>query len=270
MEWGVLFRDDKEGQPRFASEQWVERLVAVNRTSPMRLAGHLCAKAVRDLLAGDDGFVRKLKTWGFQRVQLNATAANNFDPSTVTPDTAAILYRIAESLPDMEFIVQRNEETRGIWEHLLNMQPLPNISYLFDESKGMGTVAGSYPAPPPEGVRFGYTGGLGPANLSNQLKKMAEAAGGRELWCDMESSMRSKYADGTEFFDVYKAMACIDQVCFSGARHSSLPCCVLRELQPGRVKQTIAIAASLLACSSASPADMERPNLPLPAHGIRR
>ena len=42
----------------------------------------------------------------------------------------------------MEFIVQRNSETKCIWEELLKMEALPNISYLFDESKGMGTVAG--------------------------------------------------------------------------------------------------------------------------------
>ena len=49
----------------------------------------------------------------------------------------------AHFFSQMEFIVQRNEETRGIWEHLLQKDPLPNISYLFDESKGMGTAAGS-------------------------------------------------------------------------------------------------------------------------------
>jgi hypothetical protein len=57
VEWGVLFRDDKEGQPRweprslviflykngliselrFASAKWVEELVAVNKTSPMQV-----------------------------------------------------------------------------------------------------------------------------------------------------------------------------------------------------------------------------------------
>lgn len=101
VEWGVLFRDDKEGQPRFASSAWVDDLVEVNRTTPMQvrtarspwrvraacylragcvqlrlrtgagnllcmpvsvmcmtcaatfqLAGHLCSKAVQDLLAG--------------------------------------------------------------------------------------------------------------------------------------------------------------------------------------------------------------------------
>ena len=101
------------------------------------------------------------------------------------------------------------------------MDALPNISYLFDESKGMGTVAPAYPPPPPAGVRFGYTGGLGPGNLLSQLHKMEAAAGGREVWCDMESSLRSKYQDGKDFFDVYKAMACIRAVLEAGFKSES-------------------------------------------------
>ena len=33
----MLFRDDKEGQPRFASAAWVDDLVEVNRTTPMQV-----------------------------------------------------------------------------------------------------------------------------------------------------------------------------------------------------------------------------------------
>jgi hypothetical protein len=45
VEWGVLFRDDKEGQPRFASAKWVDDLVAVNRTSPMQVCACACMRA---------------------------------------------------------------------------------------------------------------------------------------------------------------------------------------------------------------------------------
>ena len=45
VEWGVLFRDDKEGQPRFASAKWVDDLVAVNRTSPMQVYTHAIVRA---------------------------------------------------------------------------------------------------------------------------------------------------------------------------------------------------------------------------------
>ena len=60
VEWGVLFRGDKVGQPRYASFPWLERLGEVNSDREMRLAGHLCAVHVNDILKGDSSFVRKM------------------------------------------------------------------------------------------------------------------------------------------------------------------------------------------------------------------
>ena len=60
VEWGILFRPDKAGSPRFASDEWLTRLGQVNSAGRMRLAGHLCATHVDDLLRGDTSFVRKL------------------------------------------------------------------------------------------------------------------------------------------------------------------------------------------------------------------
>lgn len=42
-------------------------------------------------MSKDESFVRELKAKGFDRVQLNATSANNFDPATVTAHTAVIM-----------------------------------------------------------------------------------------------------------------------------------------------------------------------------------
>lgn len=60
VEWGVLFRDEKIGQPRYASFEWLRRLGEVNNSRAMRLAGHLCADHVGRLLQGDVSFVRKM------------------------------------------------------------------------------------------------------------------------------------------------------------------------------------------------------------------
>ena len=51
--------------------------------------------------AGDETLVRELKAKGFDRVQLNATAANNFDSTSVTPETAARLHAIAKAFPEV-------------------------------------------------------------------------------------------------------------------------------------------------------------------------
>jgi len=75
----------------------------------------------------------------------------------------------------------------------------PNASFLFDESKGRGVVASSWPPPPPN-AKFGYAGGLGPATLGAQLPLMRAAVSssssehGRQsasFWVDMESSLRT-------------------------------------------------------------------------------
>ena len=60
VEWGVLFRPEKSGSPRFASDEWLKRLGQVNSAGRMRLAGHLCATHVDELLRGGTSFVRKL------------------------------------------------------------------------------------------------------------------------------------------------------------------------------------------------------------------
>ena len=71
VEWGVLFRPDLEGTPRYASKWWVESLVEVNKRSgeTMRLAAHLCQKRCQEVLEGDATFVKELSTMGFARVR---------------------------------------------------------------------------------------------------------------------------------------------------------------------------------------------------------
>ena len=56
----MLFRDEKRGSPRYASEKWLTELGRVNAERQMRLAGHLCATHVDELLRGDTSFVSKL------------------------------------------------------------------------------------------------------------------------------------------------------------------------------------------------------------------
>eukprot|EP00985_Skeletonema_marinoi_P001627 scaffold657_cov88-Skeletonema_marinoi.AAC.1 len=92
IEWGILFRPDKEGQPRYATRQWVCRLAELlrqndvaNAPPPIRLAAHLCESHVNNLLSSStdtscanniDTFLNELYNWGFRRVQVNATAVN--------------------------------------------------------------------------------------------------------------------------------------------------------------------------------------------------
>lgn len=222
VEWGVLFRNDKEGEPRYASSQWLKRLAATNSSRSMRLAGHLCAQRVNELLRGESDFVRYLhEEVGFNRVQINATAANNCDVAMFGSDSGACkcvaaLRSAFAAVPEVEFILQRNRETKALWERLVD-DPPPNMSLLFDDSMGLGVSATSWPSPPTsKSLKFGYAGGLSPTNLAQQLENIEGVAGGRTLWVDMETSLRTKLEDGSDVFDANKVMRCVTAVIDNG------------------------------------------------------
>ena len=289
VEWGVLFRPDREGQPRYATEGWVSRLSRTlldddggddgdagggggerrkrtgRRTGGVRLAAHLCGSHVNDLLSSSanpecasriDAFLLKLKGWGFGRVQVNATAVNGVDTerllassggdwwmTTTTAAAAATSFlRTASAHPDLEFIVQRNDETEPLWSALLPRlarRSAPpdddNVVFLHDESKGTGkSVPGGVW---PTDARFassnmrnvvGFAGGICPSNVVSAVEgasRACAASGGDRFWIDMESGVRTttvskKDDDGTrrevDIFDLSKCYDCIDGLCEAG------------------------------------------------------
>ena len=138
--------------------------------------------------------MRELSSLGFGRVQVNATKANNVD---MNPDRYAEYARnlraCMAAVPDVEWIMQRNEETTPLCE-LLQDSPASNMSFLFDASCGQGVFSSSFPAPI-EGIPCGYAGGIGPKNIGIVLTAMVEAGRARPVWIDMESSLREHVTD---------------------------------------------------------------------------
>jgi hypothetical protein len=253
VEWGILFRPDKEGQPRYATRQWVcrlaELLVKQNKdvtttanTPPIRLAAHLCGSHVNNLLSSSsstdnttcandiDSFLTELYNWGFRRVQVNATAVNGVHTEHLGDEsTIQSFLRTTITHPKLEFIVQKNEETFPLWNGLLERDVLPeNIVFLHDESKGTGKEASTWS----NDAQFvtssrkivGYAGGIKPANVgkvAQDTMKACQESGGKEFWIDMESGVRSKVigANGKEeedIFDLRKCYECIDTICELG------------------------------------------------------
>ena len=224
VEFGVLFRPDLEGQPRYATASWVQQLgeVASKSNGRMKLAAHLCGGRVMEVLSGDDAFVSTLPALGFKRVQINATAVNGVDTSSLAAAVPAVAALMARH-PELEFILQKNDETEPLWRGLLEgdgeamgaVGCLPsNVAMLVDESKGTGVLASSWPSPS-NGYNIGYAGGIGPANIQTVLKDVQAAAQGRDIWIDMESSLRS-IKDGKDVFDLDKCYRCIEAVCNMG------------------------------------------------------
>eukprot|EP00984_Skeletonema_dohrnii_P038222 scaffold41205_cov216-Skeletonema_dohrnii-CCMP3373.AAC.3 len=247
IEWGILFRPDKEGQPRYATRQWVCRLAELLRQNavadiappPIRLAAHLCGSHVNNLLSSStdtscanniDTFLTELYNWGFRRVQVNATAVNGVHTEHLGEKaTIQSFLRTTAAHLKLEFIVQKNEETLPLWNGLLEQEALPeNIVFLHDESKGTGKETSAWSTDPQfvtsSRKMVGYAGGIKPANVgkvAQDTMKACQESGGKEFWIDMESGVRSKVigASGKEeedIFDLSKCYECIDTICELG------------------------------------------------------
>lgn len=260
VEFGVLLRPDLEGTARYASKPWLDQLGCTVRhyqqqsrtmgTTHMKLAAHLCGSYVNECcrccISNDTTtttiatttqlLLEQIIEWGFQRVQINATAVNGVDTSLLTTSVDS-WWQIVLNYPQLEFIFQKNQETEPLWkgiqkrlqQSLSSSVPITNVAMLVDESKGTG-VAPTNGWPVPDGSYYttGYAGGLGPHNISQQLPQIVQAVEmsfvppiilanvqRKRFWIDMESSLRS-IKNGNDSFDLDKCYAVIDQVCRLG------------------------------------------------------
>eukprot|EP00439_Symbiodinium_sp_Y106_P053855 s3918_g7.t1 len=157
IEWGVLLRPDRQGEPRYASPALLKRLGMLARGedphlpgAKLRLAAHLCGQDCLRALAGDVGHISGLHALlGFGRAQLNPTKANL--ASDWQPEGAARgLRTLASALPSVEFILQMNDETQELFKSLFqSTEPAPpNLAVLLDASCGLGVAPGRWSAPP--------------------------------------------------------------------------------------------------------------------------
>ena len=177
----------------------------------MKLAAHLCGERAVEILAGDTTFLSQVEKWGFKRIQINATAVNGCDPSTLKSSVDTVI-GIMLKFPNLEFMIQRCDETTDLWAGLINHKDgtPKNMSLLMDESKGLGILATEYTSPKEIPCKIGYAGGIGPLNINNVLDNVINAVGDNEteVWIDMESRIRSK-TDGVDVFDLNKCFACV-------------------------------------------------------------
>ena len=214
IEWGILFRPDLEGTPRYASKSWVDKLCSINKTAGehMRLAGHLCETRCQEVLEGDAVFVTELRSMGFNRVQINATAANGVQvDKTKMAFYIQNIIDVMNAVPTLEFIIQCNDETKPLWSKLVE-SPTKNMSLLFDASCGKGILATSFPTPMGD-IPCGYAGGMGPTNIEGVLDSVRTAADGKTVWIDMESSLRTiiigDNGNREDTFSIDKCFKCI-------------------------------------------------------------
>jgi hypothetical protein len=235
VEFGILFRPENEGKPRFPTMDELPKLLAQIR-GRTHLAAHLCSSRCQELLDGNVTFLQDvLIPLGFSRIQINATKANGVNSDTLSSTSLNTILAMAKKFPSVEFIIQRNMETKPLWEPLndSSSSSIPNnISLLFDSSIGRGIVIESFPLPEHKKIKFGYAGGLNPDNIQQVLMNMSKSLLSSDtsttttteppppqqpqltheslchhgIWIDMESGIRSGDSQDVLVLDKIKSV----------------------------------------------------------------
>ncbi len=195
VEWGVLYSVSNQGQGRYPSFDWINRLASRLEhpgARPPSFALHVCGgRAVGDFLAGVGHVCEVSKQFG--RVQLN------FRHDSYPLDQ--IEKTVRRNL-NKQVITQHNDANADLWRLLPGHR---NHAVLFDASGGRGVAPDQWPAPL-DGVDCGYAGGLGSDNMAAELPRIHSAAAGKPYWIDMESKLRNS----SDQFDLSLAQRCLD------------------------------------------------------------
>lgn len=182
VEWGVLSSAERR-ESRYPDDAWVAAFL--RECAGVHAAIHLCDRHVDAFIAGDAAI--RAKAAAFERAQLNFSQRR-------TPKDVEALARAIAAYPG-RIILQHNDENGELIDMLSRRA---DFDVLFDASSGRGMQPESWPAPLPR-VRCGYAGGLGPANVADELPRIAAASGALPFWIDMASSLREP---GTGAFSV--------------------------------------------------------------------
>jgi len=175
LEWGILLSDSRAGTPRYPSASWVR---AVKRQG-LPLSAHCCGSLARSLMTGMFGVGFSIHpSEAFQRVQINGYVAGS-----------------APNLPTtcregFEYVLQAHDELMVACCAVDVEKVRTRCSVLYDPSGGKGARPLRWPRVVP-GIRMGYAGGIGPANVPDVIAEIREANGGHPpAWVDMESGVR--------------------------------------------------------------------------------
>ena len=128
-----------------------------------------------------------------QRIQLNMPqkTADNFNPQK--------LKQIIDYYPNKEFILQYNPRTKNAVQELYKLTH--KFSLLFDASGGRGVDAKTWEKPVfHDEISMGYSGGLSPENITNNLDKIQTVANPFDIWIDAEGKLKTD-----DKFDVSRA-----------------------------------------------------------------
>jgi hypothetical protein len=192
VEWGILVSLKSEGGPRFPSRVWMDAFSTAAAEKSLAVSMHVCGEWVRRLLRGTLKWreLPNIRTVA-KRVQVNTHAQESIS-------TCAGLDWMEERSAK-QFIIQLD----GVNDHILDacVARSMNVVGLFDSSHGAGVVPSKWPKPRYQQRYYGYAGGLGPANVVEQIPKIQIARRRiQNFWIDMEGRVR----DGGDHLDLAK------------------------------------------------------------------
>jgi hypothetical protein len=174
VEWGVLSSAERR-EARYPDAAWTAGFL--HACAGVHAAIHLCDAHVDAFIAGDPLITAKAAA--FERAQLNFN-------QRATPKSPDALRAAIARYPG-RVILQHHADNATLIDALSAAGA--DFDVLFDASSGQGLRPESWPAPLAR-LRCGYAGGLGPSNVAAELPRIAAAAGEREFWIDMASSLR--------------------------------------------------------------------------------
>lgn len=166
IEWGVLIDPDRDNQPLYPDRGARQAF----QSSALRLSAHICGPAASSLARGLDP---QLELKGFARLQINHSR-NGSDEATIQN-------------------VHAFGSRCNIRVALQCQRAFPTddrVDWLYDVSFGSGKMPDTWPAVVSAHPLCGYSGGLGPANVVDRLKRFPVVPG-VPFWIDMESGVRT-------------------------------------------------------------------------------
>ena len=197
------------GMPR---NVWFEQLLHETlQTSRVNLAIHInnewsndiCTRGViPDVILNWITLTRSYHYPLIKRIQLNMSknTADNIKPSAIA--------KIIHDFPYQEFIFQYNDKTQNAIKKLHKTGA--KFSLLFDTSGGNGIQPAQWQKPVYKTHPMGYSGGISPENVMQNLDKINKVVGDNEIWIDAEGKLKSlNLFDEKALFDIKLAQAYI-------------------------------------------------------------
>lgn len=196
IEWGVQVSGKKcsQGTPRW---DWIQELhqYLQEENTLMNLALHVNADWVENFIRGRwiipemQELLEMTDAAGeafFQRVQLNFKIGRE-----QSPQEKILLPRLREYQEDRRFIYSFNPENSS-FIHYLHRCKTKDFDVLYDSSHGEGIPACEWLAPAfsDENILQGYSGGLSPENVAEEVAKIRKVVGDRPFYIDAEGKLK--------------------------------------------------------------------------------